>query len=314
VRTGRLTRRFGALLALMLAGGASCDAGVPAPSRNADSASTAVRSRPVPAAPRQPTTPRPGSSAPAAGVDGDDSDAAEPADAGGSAQAGNTQVQSFEKAKRTLAREINADHRITIYCGCAYSATGRMDFTGCGYVPKQDEERAHRLEWEHVVPAEAFGQSFPEWRDGSPECVNSKGHEFKGRECARKASVAFRYMEADMYNLYPEIGELNALRSNLPMGELQDETHSFGRCDVKLSDGAFEPRPEVRGDVARTYLYMNAAYPKRGIISRKNKKLFAAWSEMDPVDGWECERARRIEKAQGNVNQLVAALCRKAGL
>ena len=112
----------------------------------------------------------------------------------------------------------------------------------------------------------------------------------------------------------PEIGELNALRSNLPMGEVQDETHPFGRCDVKLADNAFEPRPEVRGDVARTYMYMSAAYPKRGIISRKNQKLFAAWSEMDPVDGWECERARRIEKAQGNVNQILAALCSKAGL
>jgi deoxyribonuclease I len=306
--------RHGALLASMLVGGASCDVGVAAPSRNADSATTTVRSGPAPTAASRTSEPRPHASAPAPEVDTDESEPAEPADAGGNAQAGNTQVQSFEKAKRTLGRVINAEHRITIYCGCAYSTTGRMDFTGCGYVPKQDQERAHRLEWEHVVPAEAFGQSFPEWRDGSPECVNSKGHPFKGRECARKASVAFRYMEADMYNLYPEIGELNALRSNLPMGEVQDESHPFGRCDVKLADNAFEPRPEVRGDVARTYMYMNAAYPKRGIISRKNKKLFAAWSEIDPVDAWECERSRRIEKAQGNVNQILAALCSKAGL
>src|SRR6266436_9092627 len=58
-----------------------------------------------------------------------------------------------------------------------------------------------RLAWEHVVPAEAFGQSFPEWREGHPACVDSKGKAFKGRNCARKMATQFRYMEADLYNL-----------------------------------------------------------------------------------------------------------------
>ena len=54
-------------------------------------------------------------------------------------------------------------------------------------------------------------------RDGHPECVSSMGKTFKGRNCARKMAILFRYMEADLYNLYPAIGEVNGLRSNYSM-------------------------------------------------------------------------------------------------
>jgi len=235
-------------------------------------------------------------------------------DPAGTKQAGNSSQQSFEAAKRVLKRTIYAEHRQTIYCGCSFDEKLAIDFASCGYVPKSDTSRAHRVEWEHVVPAEAFGQSFAAWRDGDPQCVDHKGKSFRGRECARKASVEFRYLEADLYNLYPEIGELNGLRSNFSMAEIPGQATEFGRCDVKIADDKFEPRPEVRGDVARTYLYMEAAYPGRGIVSHKNRKLFDAWSSSDPPDRWECDRARKIEAVQGNINEIVAAACRAAGL
>lgn len=42
-----------------------------------------------------------------------------------------------------------------------------------------------------------------------------------------------------------------------------------------------------------------------GIISSKNEKLFHAWDKADPVDEWECERARQIAKIQGNINVVI---------
>lgn len=50
---------------------------------------------------------------------------------------------------------------------------------------------------------------------------------------------------------------------------------------------------------------MESAYPGRGIRSRQEQKLFEAWSREDPVDGWERERAKRIERIQGNTNPFV---------
>ena len=57
-------------------------------------------------------------------------------------------------------------------------------------------------------------------------------------------------------------------------------------------------------------MYMDASYPNRGIISDKNKKLFDAWDKMFPVSEFECERAKRIEKIQGNVNDVLKSRCK----
>lgn len=121
-------------------------------------------------------------------------------------------------------------------------------------------------------------------------------------------------MEADLYNLYPEIGELNGLRNNFSMAALggpdrNPASASFGGCRVVIADRKFEPHDGSKGIVARTYLYMNSNYPGRGVISEKNQKLFEAWDQQYPVSEWECRRAEKILKIQENANELVAERC-----
>ena len=93
------------------------------------------------------------------------------------------------------------------------------------------------------------------------------------------------------------------------MAIIKEEKREFGKCDVEIKNKKVEPRESIRGEIARTYLYMDSVYPGRGIISNKNRKLFDAWNQNDPVDQWECERARRIEKIQGNRNEVVMKSC-----
>ncbi len=94
----------------------------------------------------------------------------------------NTQITSFSKSKKLLLK-LYKDNPVTLYCGCSYNGK-KPNLTSCGYIPKKNKKRANRIEWEHVVPAHAFGQSFSEWRNGHPKCVNKKGKKFKGRKCA----------------------------------------------------------------------------------------------------------------------------------
>ena len=89
------------------------------------------------------------------------------------------------------------------------------------------------------------------------------------------------------------------------MAMIPGEARAFGPCDLEIEDRKIEPRPDIRGDIARTYFYMHAAYPGRGIISERNRKLFEAWDTEDPVDERERERVRRIEQRQGNKNPFV---------
>lgn len=220
---------------------------------------------------------------------------------------GNEKIASFAEAKK-IAHKLHQEHPYTLYCGCKYSGKV-VDLKTCGYKVRKDAKRASRLEWEHVVPAEAFGKSFVEWREGAKACVKKK-KAFKGRKCAEK-NPEFARMEADLYNLQPEIGELNGLRSNFSMAALggaarHPASRSFGGCKAVIADKKFEPMDAAKGIVARTYLYMHQAYPKRGIISEKNEKLFAAWDKEFPVTEWECKRADKIRAAQGNENPVLA--------
>ena len=112
-------------------------------------------------------------------------------------------------------------------------------------------------------------------------------------------------MQADMYNLYPAVGEINGLRSNYSFAMIPGEKRRFGSCDMEIENRKAEPPEMIRGDIARTYFYMNWAYPGRGVISKKNKKLFETWDKQDPIDDWERERAKRIEAVQGNENPFV---------
>ena len=79
---------------------------------------------------------------------------------------GNTTTQSFKKAKKLL-QQVYAGHEEEYYCRCRFSGN-IVDIKSCGYEPKKSLKRAERLKWDHVVPAEAFGQSFREWREGDP--------------------------------------------------------------------------------------------------------------------------------------------------
>jgi deoxyribonuclease-1 len=109
--------------------------------------------------------------------------------------------------------------------------------------------------------------------------------------------------------LWPVIGELNGLRSNFSMAQISGDAQSFGNCKAKIQNRKFEPMDFDKGVVARTYMYMNEAYPDRGIVSDKNIKLFDAWDKRYPVNKWECERAKIIEKFQGNKNKILQSRC-----
>lgn len=226
---------------------------------------------------------------------------------------GNTRIESFNKAKRLLEREVYFDHRVTLYCGAKFDAKKNVIIPE-GFTTPKHASRARRIEWEHVVPAENFGRAFVEWREGDESCVDNKGRGFKGRKCAEKANKTFRYMQSDLYNLYPAIGAVNAMRSNYRYSMLPGEPATFGSCAMKIDDEGrrAEPPAYARGSIARSTLYMAASYPQFRLASAQ-RQLMEAWNRTYPVDEWECIRAKRIEKIQGNENTFVAEPCRRAG-
>jgi deoxyribonuclease-1 len=220
---------------------------------------------------------------------------------------GNIFIQSFSKTKKTLEKLVYFDHRKTIYCEASFDEKMNPVMPQ-GFESTKHIKRSKRIEWEHVVPAENFGRAFSEWRDGHEECVNSKGKAFKGRKCASKMNLEYRYMQSDMYNLFPAIGAVNAMRSNYNFVERLDEGYSFGSCKVVIGSKKAQPTDESKGRIARSYLYMQDAYP-RYKMGKPQAKLMEAWDTQYPTSEWECRRYARIKAIQGNDNNIMRVRC-----
>lgn len=255
-----------------------------------------------------------------AATDDDDSDTnapAPPPPTGPVGTGGNHGIRAFEDAKKELTRLYTEQSpHLDLYCGCTFESQGHgmhVDLDACGYVSPRDHARAERIEWEHAVPAAAFGHTFAEWTGGDPRCVDARGRHFKGRKCAHLVSAEFARIEGDMHNLFPVVGEVNGLRSDFPMGCADTgsapkpslPSFRFGACGSTIDRGVFFPRKEVRGDLARAYKYMDRSYPERHLIDDAHRPLFDQWDHDDPPDAWEKARNRLIAARQGNANPFI---------
>lgn len=142
------------------------------------------------------------------------------------------------------------------------------------------------------MPAYNFGRARQCWQKG-------------GRDYCQKNDAVFRAMEADMHNLTPTVGELNADRSNFRFGLLPETSHQHGACPFKVDFKAHvaEPRPEARGIIARVQFYMHDRYNLP--MSRQQQQLYMAWHKQYPPTAWELERDKRIAVRMGHHNPFV---------
>ncbi len=139
---------------------------------------------------------------------------------------------------------------------------GVVDLESCGYKVRKNENRASRIEWEHVVPAWQFGHQRQCWQDG-------------GRKNCAKDPV-YRKMESDMHNLQPAVGEVNGDRANFMYSQWNGGEGQYGQCTMKVDfkEKVAEPPARARGAIARTYFYMRDQYNLT--LSRQQTQLFNA--------------------------------------
>lgn len=142
---------------------------------------------------------------------------------------------------------------------------------------------------EHVYPAS--------WMAAANDC--------SGRdECPIEA---YREASSDLHNLWPAEGRYNKSRGNQAFGEIPGEKSRFkdDPCDYERTSGKgaiVEPRDAVKGDIARSVLYMIHWYnlPDHAMLP-----LMVRWHIQDPPDAAERERNDKIEELQGNRNPFI---------
>jgi deoxyribonuclease-1 len=211
-----------------------------------------------------------------------------------------TPPPTFTEAKVVAKQKVYLDQANSsmgeLYCGCKWTwvgkSGGRIDADSCGLQARKQKTRSEKTEWEHIVPAWTFGHQRQCWQNG-------------GRKHCVDDDPVFRAMEADLFNLYPSVGEVNGDRSNFNYGMASDVAPQYGQCKTKVdfNQRAAEPRDEVKGLVARTTFYMFDRYNLS--MSRQQQQLLMAWDKQFPVTLWEIERNKRIAAIMGHENPFV---------
>lgn len=138
-------------------------------------------------------------------------------------------------------------------------------------------------------------------------------------------------MVSDAYHIYPTDGAVNGQRSNYPFGECSGGTSLRANGSVKplgrlgtstfpgYSGKVFEPDDEYKGDFARSYFYMAAAYYSRisswssPMLAGNSYPAFSSWAinlllkwhRQDPVSDKEIKRNDAVARSQSNRNPFI---------
>jgi len=198
---------------------------------------------------------------------------------------------SFRKAKLIINKITSQIHNYTLYCNCPIQWTsngkkGVPNLKACGYHARKRPERAERIEIEHIVPASVLANGMVCWKRG-------------GRKACKK-NTEYNKMAGDLYNLWPAVGEVNADRNNYPYGVVKKPFVSYGQCHMKISfkQDLADPPEQVKGLVARTYLYMSSKY--HVTLTNQQRLLYNQWNKQYPASNWEKQRAEKIKKYMGD--------------
>jgi endonuclease I len=130
----------------------------------------------------------------------------------------------------------------------------------------------------------------------------------------------------DMHHLYPSRVMINSDRANYPYMNINDNaTDTWYYLGVEMSSiplnnidaysefmtGSFEPREEVKGDIARAMFYFWTIYREDAIAAdpaffELQKEYLCEWHIQDPVDDFEMLRNERIAHYQdGKLNPFI---------
>lgn len=203
-------------------------------------------------------------------------------------------ANSFEESKKELAKiydDLGSSYQYDFYCEAPFKSNKKGKYIkfeiipSDKYTPRNEytkkgkiNQRAKRIEWEHIMPAQNFGKHLPCWKEG-------------GRKACKNDPI-FAKMESDKQNLVPAIGEINGDRSNFRYSEapLNLKYTQYGNCKVytDFKTKRFYPADYSKGWIARSYLYMSKTYNIR--LSDQERKLMEAWDKKYPMS----EKEKRI--------------------
>ncbi|MBC8283292.1 MAG: endonuclease [Nitrospinae bacterium] len=218
---------------------------------------------------------------------------------GHSQELDRSEFQRSSLVSREIAEEqLNRIYQLagklrTFHCGCVFDKIKQVSTNIC---EKRDPSpsqtlKTRTLEWVSMMPAHVYGKSLKCWDKDS--CSRPYGDLVKGPQCCSEVSPKFKTRESDMHNLFPAMNKVSSIEENFDYG---------GMWEYEFCPGE-RPSLNIRGDMARAYLYMSYQY--KISLQEVREDSLREWHFKDPPDDWEIKRNDRIEAIQGNRNPFI---------
>jgi len=176
-------------------------------------------------------------------------------------------------------------HMLSQFWGSLYAGGGETLYCGKKFGHNKDS----KINAEHVFPMA--------WVAYSLKCGR--------RNQCRRNNTSFRAIETDMHNIWPARKDVNSARRSYRPAIIKGEHYVFDRCDFEInaSKRLMEPRPAVRGEIARSMFYMNDRYDL--YLKPELVTLLKKWNRQDPPNDEERRRNEIIESLQGYRNRFI---------
>ena len=252
----------------------------------------------------------------------------------------------LKKGKATISDGEEINVRITVE---ELELTADTYYSTIGYLPEMESSDIktilHNLIDEHVSGSYALLKTILPLSDADPNDSNKMILLYTGRS---QGGTIAQNNEADGWNrehvwplsklggdtgltaghdahhIRPADVSVNKDRGNLEFGvasNIEQDTYAPGSSYCKISSEYFEPRDEVKGDIARMLFYMAIRY--EGDVNGEadlelvfsahgastfefgNLALLLEWNRLDPVDDFERNRNNVIYTYQKNRNPFI---------
>lgn len=215
--------------------------------------------------------------------------------------------QNFREAKVFLKTLYLIHFPYTFYCNCKINLSSDKeklipDTNECGY-QRKSKSIEWMVNWEHVMPASKFGRHLTCWTE---KICKKNNKSYRGRKCCSEINHCFNIMEGDAHNLVPSVYELNHDRKDYSYSIIEGEKREYGKCDFEIDSKhkIAEPKEDIRGDIARIYLYMSWFY--KIDLTEEEKKWIEKWNIEDPPTEEEKKLNSLKAKFNGNENPFVS--------
>lgn len=201
-------------------------------------------------------------------------------------------------SRETAEKQLNRIYQLagklrTFHCGCVFDKIQQVSPNICerGSNAISKNINSRTLEWVPMMPAHEFGGSLKCWTKNL--CMRADGINVRGAKCCSEVSPKFKKMQSDMHNIFPAINKLSPIEKTFDFGGIWE----YEFCPTVI------PALDVRGNMARAYLYMSYQY--KIPIKKIREDMLREWHFNDPPDEWEEQRNDRIETIQGNRNPFI---------